>query len=164
MTACDLCGREGQLYQARIEGTVMTVCESCKTYGEVIKRIPSAKEAESAAKMKGKEREEYRTSVSAAPKGEVLLLVRPDYAKVIKAARERLGLKQEEMAKRLRIKESQLHKLETGTHIPDIETARMLEKELRIKLVMEHTETGEAKLLGAGSGSLTIGDMVKQKK
>jgi putative transcription factor len=164
MVACELCGREGQLYQARIEGTVMTVCESCKAYGEVIKRVPSAKEAESATKMRTKEREEYRTRVSAAPKGEVLLLVRPDYARVIKAARERLGLKQEEMAKRLRIKESQLHKLETGTHVPDIETARTLEKDLNIRLVMEHTETGEAKLLGGGSGPFTIGDMVKQKK
>lgn len=160
---CDLCGKEGQLYQVRIENTLMTVCDSCKSYGEVIRRLPTAKEKEQAAKGKEREATEYEHKVSAAPRGEVLLLVRPDYAKIIKAAREKLDLKQEEMAKRLRIRESQLHKYETGSHAPDIETARVIEKTLKVKLVIEHEEASETKR-GAASGPLTIGDMLKQKR
>jgi putative transcription factor len=160
---CDLCGREGQLYQAKIEGTVMTVCDSCKGYGELIRRLPTAKEKEQAARGKALRKEEAAANISSAPKGEVLLLVRPDYARVVKAARERLGLKQEEMAKRLRIRESQLHTYETGSRAPDIETARRLEKELKVKLVLEHEETGEAKRGGAASGPLTIGDLLRKK-
>lgn len=161
--ACDLCGKEGQLYQAKVEGSVMTLCEQCKAYGEVIRRIPGAKEKEAIAKQQATRQEERASYSSLAPKGEVLLLVRPDYGKVIKAARERTGIKQEDMAKRLKIKESQLHKYESGTHMPDLETARTLERELRIKLVQEHVESGDAPAAGRASGPLTLGDFIKKR-
>lgn len=163
--ACDLCGKEGQLYQAKVEGSVMTICDSCKSYAsDVIRRVPSAKEKEVASKLKAKQQEEYSSSPSLAPKGEILLLVRPDYAKVIKAAREKSGLKQEDMAKKLKVKESQLHKYESGSHMPDLETARLLEKELKIKLVQEHKDEAGPAARHGGAASFTLGDFVKRRK
>jgi putative transcription factor len=160
---CDLCGKEGMLFQVRIEGTVMTVCEGCKSYGEVIKRLPTVKESKLQEKQqKTGERGGAVSGASTAPQ-ETLILVRVDYAKRIKDARERLGLKQEELAKLLRIKESMLHKYETGSAKPDLETAHTLEKTLRIKLVEEYTEE-HAGARAKASGPLTIGDMVKVRK
>ena len=166
---CDLCGRDGQLYQAKIEGTVMTVCDTCKEHGEIVKRIPTAQDLKHEARRE-RQREQVRTpglDVAVrrpqASTGEVLLLVRPDYGPVIKQARESLGLKQEELAKHLRIKESQLQKYETGGKKPDLETARLLEKALRITLVEQHVEEGGSQKV-EDRGPLTIADMLKFKK
>lgn len=162
--ACDLCGKQGQLYQARVEGSMMTVCDACKAYAsDVIRRIPSAKESAAVTKQATKLNEERAAYSSLAPKGEVLLLVRPDYGKVIKAAREKTGLTQEDMAKRLKVKESQLHKFESGTHMPDLETARVLERILKVTLVREHVESGDATPSARRAGGFTLADFVKKR-
>jgi len=159
---CDLCGKEGVMFQVRIEGTVMTVCSSCKEYGEVIRRLPTQQETKREAKRKPEER--TPTTMGGAQGGprETLLLVVPDYGARVKKARERLGLKQEELAKRLRIKESQLHTYESGMRKPDLETARQLERALRITLVEEHVEEGSSTAARA-SGPVTIADLLKKK-
>lgn len=149
---CDLCGREGQLYEIRIEGTIMTVCDRCKEHGEVIKRIPTFQEEKKA------QREPVRREPT---HNEILLLVRNDYGPVIKRAREQRGKKQEELAKQLRIKESQLHKYESGTKKPDLETARMLERALGVKLVEEHLEEGGVSG-PTNAGPMTIADLLRQ--
>ncbi len=158
LMGCDLCGKEGTLFQTRIEGTVMTVCASCAEYGEVVRRVPGALEKKREEKRKGKEPEPQTQSFG---RGETILLVKADYAKRIKAAREKLNLKQEDLAKRLRMKESQLHAYESGHHKPDLETARTLEKELKISLVEEHVEERQERR-AASSGPLTIGDLLKR--
>lgn len=176
---CDLCGAEGQLYEARVEGTLMTVCESCKRHGEVVRRVPTAADlkAQSKAARKAGARSrtgqlsslKYRgmdasTGVDTRPmaSGEVILLVKPSFGPDIKRAREARGLKQEELAQRLRIKESQLHKYETGVKKPDLETARLLEKALRISLVEQHVEEHQ-NIKAEEAGSLTISDMIKKR-
>lgn len=166
---CDLCGSGGDLYQARIEGTVMTVCASCKEHGEVIRKLPTAQELKAEAKRRQREPEsapfdEEAPHRPAPATAETLLLVKEGYGPIIKRAREQLGLKQEDLAKRLRIKESQLHKYETGGKRPDLETARLLEKALRINLVEEHVEEHGRQARSAQSGPLTIGDMIRTRK
>lgn len=162
---CDLCGRNGQLFQAKVEGTTIQVCDRCAKYGQVLKRIPTAKEQKERAKLLVKEAEARIASPGGAASDttETLLLVRSDSARLIKQARERLGLKQEELAKRLNLKESQLHKYESGVHQPELETARMLEKALRITLVeeqvIEHGKGGKPT-----GGPMTIGDFLKVRK
>ncbi len=155
---CDLCGADGPLFETRIEGTVMTVCQRCSTYGEVIRRVPEA----SSSKKESKEQAWKETPKSARAGGERLLLVTDDYGPRIKQARERLGLKQEELARRLRMKESQLHKYETGSKKPDLETARLLEKALKITLVESYEEQAVPTRKESASGPLTIGDLLKR--
>ncbi|MBR9692904.1 TIGR00270 family protein, partial [Candidatus Woesearchaeota archaeon] len=149
---CDLCGAEGQLFRAKVEGSMLTVCTTCKEHGEVMERIPSDAElkqqAKYAARRKSSSQSFDATPRSSAPRhvapsGEVILLVKRGFGAEIKQARENMNLKQEQLAQKLRIKESQLHKYETGAKKPDLETARMLEKALRITLVEQHVEEGE---------------------
>lgn len=162
MAGCDLCGKGGQLYQAMVEGTTMTVCESCKGHGEVVRRIPTAEEQKRERKQRRAGDQTPAGPARAYGNEEMLLLVRPDYAKRIKAGRERLGLKQEDIAKRLRMKESQYQAHETGTRKPDLETARVLEKALRIDLVEQHVEKHDGNAPARSSGPMTIADLMKK--
>ncbi len=148
----------------------MTVCKSCASYGEVVRPVRSGERREkSGGKQSGEERSGRLAPPSSrapplAASGERLLIITEGFAGRIKEARERLGLKQEELAKRLRLKESQLHKYETGSQTPDLETARSLERALRITLVEEHEDGGfAAPGEGGAGGPLTIGDLLKKR-
>lgn len=145
---CDLCGKEGELVRARIEGTVLTVCASCRGHGEIIEE----------------QRPVRRRQRPVESRREVLELVRQGCGATIKRAREERGLKQEQLAKQLRIKESLLHAYESGSHIPDLETARRLERALGINIVETHVEEHEAAAPSAEEGgALTIGDLIKRR-
>ena len=166
---CDLCGAEGQLFRAKIEGTILTVCTTCKEHGEVMERIPSAAELKQQAKYAARKKshsQSFDATLNAprhsAPSGEVILLVKPGFGVEIKQARENMNLKQEQLAQKLGIKESQLHKYETGAKKPDLETARFLEKALRINLVEQHVEERQH-IQKTESGPLTIADMIKKR-
>jgi putative transcription factor len=163
---CDLCGKKGQLYEAKVEGSAMTVCDNCKEHGEIIRRLPNAAELKQQAKREKQEAPSHTTMGYSTPSSreEVLLLVKSNFAAPIKQARERMGLKQEQLAQKLRIKESQLHKYETGSKKPDLETARMLERALGITLIEQHVEQHGTMTGPSHSGPLTIADMIKKKK
>ena len=65
------------------------------------------------------------------------LYIREDYYKVIKEARERLGLTQEELGRKLGEKSSVISKLETGKLKPSIPLARKIEHVLKVKIIEE---------------------------
>jgi len=47
MALCELCGKEGNLFLAIVEGSQLQVCNQCSGYGKVIKRIqPEIKKKE----------------------------------------------------------------------------------------------------------------------
>lgn len=144
--ACDMCGSENSPFKVRVEGTVMSVCGGCKNYGEQI-REPKRK---------------VHVQRRSQPSTEKFLMISSDFSSKIKNARESRGLKQEELAKKLHIKESQLHSFESNHHKPDIETARRIEKELGITFVEEYVEEHES-VRTKQSGPLTIADMIKRK-
>lgn len=139
----------------------MNVCSACKEYGQVIKRLPTVKEKKYG--RSSKERAQGSgTPSSDSQQNETLLLVSPEYSKRIKSARERMGLKQEVLAKRLKIKESMLQIYEGGHRKPNLETARLLEKALHITLVEEHIEKHKSTSVKVDSGPLTIADILKK--
>ncbi|MFH1649231.1 MAG: multiprotein bridging factor aMBF1 [Candidatus Woesearchaeota archaeon] len=154
---CDLCGKEDTLFNATIEGTSVRACKSCASFGTVKGQV--------AAPLRKKEAQRKQTPIVAARDDEeVLEYIREDYATVIRNAREKKGLKQEDFAKMLREKESVIHKLETGSYEPSIPLANKLEKILNVKLVRvmkgNSVETGHTDL----TGPRTIGDIVQMKK
>ena len=146
MTACELCGKEGQLFRAVIEGTELEVCESCGSFGRV-------------------ERKHVRVGtthhhVALPPELEQNEIIVENFALLVKQAREKMGLKQQELAQKINEKVSVIHHLETG-HEPPMMLARKLEKMLHIKLVsmaQEATPTHSTK-----SEGMTIGDIVNVK-
>ncbi len=151
---CDMCGNnKGQFFTAMVEGTNMTVCKSCTRYDSNAKPI-----AKPLPTMKKSPQNVYQEP----ERGEMIQIIRSDYPKIIRQARDKLGLKQADLAKKLAEKESVLHSLEIGKHEPSMPLARKLEKHLRISLVEQHEE----KKIQIGKrldGPITIGDMLSNK-
>lgn len=154
---CELCGQKPALYDSEIEGTTMKVCIDCSRFGSN-KRKSNVKIV-----IKEKRPEEK----------EPIYLFVPGYGSIVKKARERLGLKQEEMAKRLNERESFLHQIESEHLTPSVVVARKLERELKVRILEEIKDpqsipTGDASSLNTRHTSrdlgLTLGDFIKHKR
>jgi len=130
--------------RALVEGTELTVCPACARYGKVLqKRVVKVVKNE-------------------APKKEILEVVVPEYAKLVRDAREKSSMTQKEFARMLNEKESIIQKIENGQFVPPISMAKKLEKMLKIKLVVLEEEE-KTTLQKGKSGALTIGDIIKAK-
>ena len=82
----------------------------------------------------------WRIEKTEEPEEEIIRLVVGDFATRVRKAREKLGLKQEDFAKKIKEKESIVHKLETGEFKPNLDLAKKLEKIFLcwMKLEMNH--------------------------
>ena len=150
---CELCGQKPGVYTSEIEGTTMSVCVDCAKFG-VSKRKTNVQVV-----VKEKRPEE---------KEPVFLFVK-GYGSIVKKAREKLGLKQEEMAKRLNERESFLHQIESENLKPRFDIARKLERELKIKILEEIKDNPEERSSKKPSNArldmgVTLGDFIKKKK
>ena len=153
-----MCGREEeQLVRALIEGTELKVCRNCSRFGKILRNVYNA---QAPAKSSGKPA--VKTQIQ--PKIEIIELVNADYASIIKQNREKLGLTQEEFARKLNEKQSFLQSIESGKHMPSLELARKLEKMLGIVLIEEHKESHGDMQQREKSSVLTFGDIIKLKK
>jgi putative transcription factor len=138
---CELCGKKATA-KAKIEGIVISVCENCAKLGE---RVLEAKPVQMREKPKIKIEE---TTID------------PNFAKIVKETRESLGIKREELAKRINEKLSVIERIEHGSR-PTDKIARKLEKVLGIKLL--DYEEKEYRQTKTKDEPLTLGDVVKIK-
>lgn len=145
MSVCELCGKEGPVITAVVEGSQMTVCQACAKFGKIIRRPVG---------ITGK------APVAKAPEASEIVV--SEYAQLIRSAREKSGMTQKDFAMKLNEKESVIHKLENGQFVPPISMARKLEKMLHVKLVVVEEEE-EVEAGKKGSGPLTIGDIIASK-
>ena len=156
---CELCGIKPAKFDAEIEGTTMKVCEDCARYGQI----------------KGNANTRVRIVIEDKKKFEITepeYLFIQGYGAIVKNARERLKLKQEEMAKKLNVRESLLHQIESEHYKPNIDLARKLERELHIRIVEELKDETVVKAdpkrnvnvaSKSLSGPMTLGDMLEKK-
>jgi len=149
---CDMCGSEEQLYSTDVEGARLSLCKKCAKYGKVIALI---KKEEVVEKNKNVEIK--------GPEKETILIIANDYADKIKQKREKLGLKQEDFAKKVNEKISTIHHIETGNFEPSLKLAKKLEHFLNIKLVEEHEEIHKEIHKKENKEHFTIGDFIKVK-
>jgi uncharacterized protein (TIGR00270 family) len=145
-----MCGAEDELFLANIEDAEMTVCRGCGQYGEIISRVRE-EEPESSPTREVKEEES---------EPEVITTIVSDYAERIKQKREKMHLKQEQLAKHVGEKVSVISHLERGKREPSIALAEKIESFLNISLVEEYEEQVETRQSGSSEG-LTIGDMIQ---
>ncbi|MBI2548388.1 TIGR00270 family protein [Candidatus Woesearchaeota archaeon] len=150
MTNCEMCGTHGDLFLTMIEGTELNLCASCSKFGKIIKRA-NAQPLQLKTKTKTLHQEE-----------ELVESIVEDYSERIKNAREKLGLKQKELAMKISEKESLIHKIESHHIEPSIVLARKLEKFLQVTLVEEVKETKE-NIAKRKTDTLTLGDLVTLK-
>lgn len=124
---CELCGREaeGGLYLISIEGARMSVCKKCTSHGKVLEfpkpafvprkiNMPAPSEAE-----------------------EVELELAENYSRLIKGARERMGLSQEDFAMKINETANVIKKVELGKMAPMDSLAHRIEKFTGIKLFVK---------------------------
>ena len=151
MGTCEVCGKETEeMYYAEIEGTKMNACNKCAKFGKVL-YMPKAKKEESEAKTK-------KTPTKEAPEQRIV----NNYAKIVHQIREKLGLTQEEFAKKINEKESLIKGVESGKIVPVFALAEKFEKMFNVVLI----ETVEDEKAEAGSSTkeFTLGDMIIIKK
>ncbi len=146
---CELCGRKtGELFLVEVEGVKLQVCRNCTKHGKFICKVREPKPVQT-------------RKVNEQPAEKEIMLA-PDYGDRIRKKRNKLGLKREDLAKKLNETESVIRRLEHGDMVPDDKLVNKIEKTLRIKLREEYepVKTSEKR----ESQTLTLGDIVKIKK
>lgn len=156
MSQCDLCGKDNAPTKARIEGTLLQVCTACAAFGEIVQTGQKLE-------VRGRKSTDPKLpTIDHRPITSDLRMITPDYAQKIKTAREKEGLKQEEVAQRINEKVTLIQKVEAGTP-PSIPLAQKLEQFFKIQIIIPYTEERVQKETEKTS-ELTIGDILSTKK
>jgi putative transcription factor len=162
MPSCELCGKKPSVYNCEIEGTMMRVCEDCSRFGGI----------------RGKSNVRIVVAESKKPvSNEPEYVFIQGYGLIVKNAREKTGMKQEDFARKINEHKSLIHQVESEHIKPNILLARKIERALHIKIVDEvksekyDAGEGEKSLNSTGriapkpkSEGLTLGDMMNVRK
>jgi putative transcription factor len=184
--SCELCGRnmKGRGRDVTIEGASMIVCPQCATrFGGQSERTSSRKTPHAPSRPSWTSPPERDTSPrpSISPQSARIgrkqksrsrgpatlddMMLIENYAEVIRTARQRLKLSQEELAQKVGERISTLQSIEAGRLKPTKKTIRGLERELDISLLETiGTAPIRAQQPGSSDRSATLGDIVKIKR
>ena len=170
MASCEMCGYNGELKRAVVEGSLLLLCDKCIRFGEVIElRRPPSEEIVSGRiqKMNTSRFASMRTTGVYSEVAEEELVVK-NYSELIKKARERLTKTQDEVARDIAEKVSIIQGVESGRLEPSLKLARKLEQYFKVDLIRRISNSKEnediEENLGLKPGSITIGDIIKIKK
>jgi putative transcription factor len=152
-----------KVYKVEVEGSILNACERCASFGKIVGKIRH--EEPEKKKKQEKALAQASASLKTMKSTETVQIISPNYSTAIRKAREKLGLKQEELAKKLAERESMIHKLESGSAKPNLDLARKLERFLRISIIEEvEMESSGADEKRKPSDSLTLGDLIHIKQ
>ncbi len=163
---CELCGRNPSINNCEIEGTMMKVCTECSKFGKV--------------RGKSNVKIVVQEAKKSAPIGPEYTFV-TGFGALVKNAREKLNLKQEDFAKSINEHKSLIHQIESEHIQPNIVLAKKLERVLRIKIVEElkqnqdsdnnfknkdesHLNANGRATQKSHSDGLTLGDLINIKR
>jgi putative transcription factor len=158
---CEMCGKEvPRTREAVVEGSVLMVCQGCSRFGvqpgakaDKGPVLPGVVSDRLAAREKRYQEKDLLT--------EIVVELAHDYDAIIRSARAKRGLSQEELAKLVMEKVAVIKKVEAGELRPSEALRRKLEKALGVKL----TEGLEQRSAPASSGkakAMTLGDLIKR--
>ena len=156
---CEICGAEisGAPQRIVIDRSVLEVCKSCARFGK-----PEDKWSPVPKKMVPMERAFTVNRPKPRDHFKDLVELVPDFGRKIREAREGLGLSPEELGGRIKEKVTLLKKIEREEISPEDGIRKKLEKELKIKLSDQASET-RVKSGSSGRG-LTLGDIASIKR
>lgn len=160
---CEVCGStiRGTPFRAVIEGAKLTVCSECVKLGSIFWEAKSEPRLKKVAKR-------LPPPMFAAKKKPVKLQetleIVEDFSSRVRQAREKLGLSQEDMGRKLNEKVSVLRKIESGKMTPDHRLAEKLEHALKIKLLVPFSEPKVSPKVLSRPPEVTLGDIVNVKK
>lgn len=131
MSYCELCGRQAaEKKKIIVDDTVFNVCIACSKHGKPY--VPAQVSSSSSAKKKKpvakiQQQKKIITMVDET-------MIDPDFARLIREARMKMGLTHEQLGMKMSEKAQTLKKFETGALKPDELFAKKLERYLGIKL------------------------------
>ena len=128
MTECEICGveiKKGHARYIQIGTSKLRVCEACARYGTAVVE-PENKNSSSLLARKGNLHHKGMDIEI-----EELDMDMDDYGRKVKEAREKAGLKQEELAKMINEKHSLLRKIENNAITPTEEVRMKIERVLK---------------------------------
>ncbi|OHE51612.1 MAG: TIGR00270 family protein [Thaumarchaeota archaeon RBG_16_49_8] len=131
---CEICGNpvRGPVSTIQVDGGIFRVCPTCSRLGKPVK-MPGDAQPAPPIRSSPPPRSDTRYD-------EPELELRPDYYTVIKNTREKMGLSQEDLGKKLNEKLSVVKHLETGKLKPDNILTRKLEHFFKVKLLVPEDE------------------------
>lgn len=156
---CEICGKPDSSISAKIEGSVVNVCENCAKFGEILE-IKKLDEEEDESFFKPKQKQQRKTiSIE-----ETTETVKSNLPELLKKARESKNMTQEDVANAISERLSFYQKIESGHIQTSIRTARKLERFFNIQLVESYVEPEKTKSINIDDKELTIGDLIKIKR
>jgi len=133
---CELCGDKSATAMVEIEGSMLRACSKCSSFGNIKYKIQTLIEEKA---------EEKNITIKLPPaRKEILQILVKGYGRIIKGAREKANLTQEELGKKINEKATIIHKIETGHIDPGIDLARKLEKFFKITLIEQYQEASSS--------------------
>jgi len=162
---CDICGRQidGQPFKVVVEGARMLVCRKCQALGEPYQdetpAVPRSQIITTGPVAPVRIRRAPPRKSAEFPKDMGELEVADNFPEIIRKRRMKLGLSQDELANRVKEKLSVIQKIETGKVAPNTRLCRLLEHELKVKLLVPLKESEIPK--STAPTEVTLGDIVK---
>lgn len=148
--SCDICGANHVKAQILLEGAKLLACSRCMKSGKIIhyfREDDSGPLKPMPAKPLPK---------NAATDEEIV----EDWGTIIRKARQKRGLTIEQLASRVMERGNYMHAIESGRIMPTLETAKKIEKELKIKLIEKPEVSGPSIGVKKSFQEPTLGDML----
>jgi len=135
MSYCELCGRQtAEKKQVIVDGTVFNVCIGCSKHGKpYVPAQVAVRRKKAAAQQKNRITMADQTMLA------------PDFARLIREARMKMGLTHEQLGMKMNEKYQILKMFETGGLKPDELFAKKLERVLGIKLYVSVESSDDEK-------------------
>lgn len=158
---CEICGADirGKPISITIDNSELLVCPKCAQYGKPTeKRAPVSRKISPVTRVVPRTLKKPQKDFFDILKDELL----DNYEQIIKDAREAKGWSQEELAKKIKEKESLVKKIERREIVPEDSVRKKLEYTLNIRL-MEHVDAVDQEVTHLKKNT-TLGDIVTIKK
>ena len=138
---CEFCGNSilVEVLVVNIDGGVFRVCNNCSKLGTPA-RVPKPVGVKTSASFSGRVSSSATVRSNPPPPSpgfsydDEEMMLREDYSKTIKNAREVLGITQEELGRKINEKPSVISHLEVGSMKPNDVLAKKLEHFLKVEL------------------------------
>lgn len=150
--SCEVCGKPEVFGVVEIEGAKLSVCRACAYGKKIIYYLEEENTGEnarqSAAKQKPIEVED----------------IVEGYGKLIREAREKIGLPIAVLAEKIKENRRYMERIEREEVKPTLATAKKIEKELGIKLIEKSVEVAPSVGQKKKSAEPTLGDLLEEEK
>jgi len=161
----------GKPLKVAIEGARVIACPDCANLGEPIAEVETRPRAKRPPMgpvkyVIGQRPTVARPGATRAIVGDAMSTeIVEDYPIVVRRARERIGLAQEDLAKKMNEKVTVIQRVEGGRMVPDLRLARTLEHYLKIRLLTPVDSSPAIATQGAKPAtSVTLGDIVQIRR